>query len=51
MMREVDAFKRLAVVLGCAKSEKDVHGATVAEVVCFIADTLPKQTESKNASK
>lgn len=45
MIREVDAFKKLAVALGCAKSVEEVKGATTAEVVCFISDNMPKKSK------
>lgn len=50
-MRVVNSFKKLAVALGCAKSEKDVHGANVAEVVNYITDNLPKTSKSTKTEK
>ncbi len=44
-METLDALKRLAVALGAAAKVSDVTGATVAEVIDFIAVHLPKTAE------
>lgn len=41
-MSIVEALKNLAVAIGCADSTAEVKGSTTAEVIQFMADTVPK---------
>lgn len=51
-MSNVDALKNLCVALGYAKNVDAVEGATVAEVIQFMADNCNKKSsESSESSK
>jgi hypothetical protein len=41
MMSKIEALKKLAVSVGCAESIEKVEGASIVEVINFIADNYP----------
>lgn len=45
MDTKVEALKKVAVAIGCADSVDDVEGNTITEVLNFIAENYPTESE------
>lgn len=43
-MNNVEALKKVAVAIGCAKSVDKIEANTIAEVLNFIAENYPKNS-------
>lgn len=47
MSRLIDALKNLAVAMGCAETKAAVTGDKVEDVINFIAENLPEETDAE----